>query len=341
MSNVEEGLFQVDANKQYGESIRAEIRDIHAFASYHSGWIDTDFLYERPRVILELDTKFGEIHADFELDDITDGNCFELLDALTDVSTGTVEMRDLLGEVVYLLPDEDYTKATVLPTDDPTRTYEKDHSVVLREPSRSPADLDEAHLGTEPRSIDWLNRLLRADYERHVESHHGWLERTIDEVESDGETVRVWVEVYADWHARWEFDDTFKGHLALHEFATDLGLPPDRDELEGSFVYLHPVRGLPHTIPRGDLPRDALERWVMAGDALDPTPPKQSFLDRLRSLLSPSPSPSVSVSTGRTRHAKSSDDYDVYDDCRSPSTSDEDAESREAVCVLSESPFDG
>jgi len=200
-----------------------------------------------------------------------------------------------------------------------TKPPDSDRKVVLKEPDRSAVNGDTSWRATEPRSVYWLNQQLRADFERHVEEHNGWVERRIDSVVTTDDAIEVRVEVTPDWMIHFDFDDSFKGRLGVREFAEKIERQPDIEQLEGSIVYLHPVRDLHHSLQRADFPIDALERWVISGTPHEEAePPKKSLLERIFGFFTSS-TKSIEVSTGGgSRPAKSANTYDLPDSCREP-----------------------
>lgn len=324
-SEDESGLFQIKASREYGDVLPCEIQDVYAFASFNSGWIDPELFYESPHLVFEVESPLGKLYTEIEFRDITDGHLKELFNFSSE-NVWEFDVRDLTGETVFFAPDEQFNQGTLYVEDGPHTTFDSSNAFIFRDEGSCIVDRDigwdENKLGSERREIEWLNNHLRMEYERESSSFNGWIEREIDRVEVNDETISVWVGINGDWEERWTFDNSVSGKVRLVEWAEAIGLPTEIGELEGSVVYIHPVRNLHHEF-HGKYPIDALERWVLSGSPKTP-PENSSVFDKVRRFFS-SPSINVEVETTTPARAKSSVSCssEIVDYCRQKHTNDE------------------
>jgi len=327
MSNVSEGIIDLNRMEDYDDAIEAEVIDVIASANYSTGKTDINFMYETPVVTLVLDTSLGTIFAEAFIRSLDEANMRKIISNKNLINENDlVKLQKLIGETIYLETNDDFYFATLWPDNTPNTKYEKGNVFNLRVEKDSPAvkllNKEDLISSTELRSVEWLNRHLTVEYERLHNSNSGWLERKISKVTTKQEEIHVEIEILDDWNAIWSFKNTFRGKKNLRDFATETGLPTNLNEMENSIVYLHPLRNISNKIVlENSPPFDRLQRWVLNTEPLDGESSKKGFFTRIWEYLNPREDVKVSVSVGqKTPNAKSADTYDIPDQSRIENT---------------------
>jgi hypothetical protein len=307
MPDIDTRLAHLDTSTDHG--IPVTVTAIHPYATYHSSWIDSPFFFETSRVRLVCDSPFGPLALDDAFNSADDTRLPRLLRECL-APDETFDVRALHEQTLYLVPRSDERAfGTLWSAAAPSNTYVQGQSVAITtlddgaSGALNPSARSLHRCGIEARELDWLTNQLAIEVERAT-TPHGWLERDIGSVTDDGSELRLSVPIRPGWDAHWTFASEYQGYQQFREVLTAFDLPQSHRELEGSRVYVHPTRcaAWNWTTPREALPRDRLDRWVLAPHPMETR--GRSWWQRLKQRVAPS-QPRLDVSVGRSSSSPS------------------------------------
>lgn len=299
-----------------GTAIEATITRIDGAAMFSTGWIDTGYLYETPTLYITCDTSLGKLRLHADIKNIDESGLKPFLENAPFDPTKQVDLASLIGETLYVAPDENKATATIGWEREETN-YNESNTVILE--TENLRYLDEVSIDSkfptsmEPRTLEEMNSLLTIEMIRAVSGTHGWIEVPFEYAGKSNSTHFFTAEVY-DETVYWAFDDTVRGIENIGTFLSELGINYTPEEFLNETVWMKPLRDIHFTNRPEDNHRiDTDEFWVIADAPQNPVK-EETFLEKLKDFFSiPSGTSGVEVSVGgnRSRKAKSSKTKEV------------------------------
>jgi len=319
MSSLDQGLFALKNHKDNKSAIKSEISNLDFYATYCSGWIGSDYLYESPEVFIEFDTSIGNMVGNFKLNMFSEGNFDTIIRELL-VRNDKIDIQNLHNSDIYLCLNDDLSKGYItfddcVGFDD----FNKKPVSFMDKDRYAPRQKVTEYSQTEPRSVNWFNNQVEFSYESH-NSTTGWVERKIKSVDMNDENISIVVPIYEGWDTQWVFENTPQGIDKFYKFIDYLGLPKSISQIEDSIIYIHLIRNLSYENRQEILHyADTVERFIISGEPIQED--TKTFIQKIKDKLKfnfHSNDIDVDVNPSkRYRKAKSSLYYDLKDDCMS------------------------
>lgn len=296
-----------------GSAITGTITRIDAFGSFSSGWIGQDFLYELPEVFITCETDFGTIQLESHIKNISESGIQRLLQKTNEIDLDAINLGNLIGETIYIAPDNEKFQATI--GTDSTVTYDETEDVIFRT-DKNIRDLDAIEVdgrfetGLEPKPLEWMNELLTIEQYRTINGTNGWIEAPFEYYGEVDEKHFFVASLPTNKTIYWAFDTHMSGVESVNNLLSELRINYTTAEFDDETVWVKPLRTLHHTNrPTESMNRvDTTEFWVADAKPRHPEQNK-SILERIKSVFSVSSSVGIEVSTSthtRDRRAKSS-----------------------------------
>lgn len=316
-----------------GSAISGQVTRIDAFGSFHSGWIGQDFLYELPELFITCDTDFGTIQLESNIKSLPESGLQRFLQNSESITLKNINLENLIGETIYIAPDDDKFQATI--GVDSTVTYDDTEDVIFRT-DKNIKNLDSIEIdgrfetGLEPKPIDWMNTILTTEHYRIINGTHGWIEVPFEYYGETKDNHFFVAHLPTDETIYWAFETHMSGVESVNTFLSEIGIDYTTAEFEEETVWIKPLRTLHHTNrPTESMHRvDTTEFWV--ADA-KPRKPEQNptLFEKIKGMFSVS-SRGIEVSTSiqtRERRAKSS----LTKDALTPATTLKETTQKESV----------
>lgn len=317
MSELDEAIHKMRLSEDRG-AFRGEITRVDSFSLFTSGWIGHEFLYETPELFITCETEFGgKMQIENPVNDFSESVLSRFLrDAeVFDIEEG-VEVESLVGETIFIAPDEDNNNATI--GWDSDVKYDDEISAILRSDNLKETDnvAVNGH-GMEPKSNEWMNDVLTNSYYRHRFGTHGWIEVDFGYVGKSNNKYFFVAELPTGKEIYWSFDTDMQGVGDVRSFLSELGIDFTPNEFGSEYVWVKPVREIHHTNRPSEDSNYMInteESFVASKEPLTPyeDEEKETIIGKIKnfiSLLSPPRREDVRISTTTSssyRRARSS-----------------------------------
>lgn len=290
--------------------VKGEVVGVGAFGSFSTGWIGYDFMYEQPRILIDLNTEIGDFQLELDVDELDN----EILSLIND---GKTDLKNLIGRTMYIAPNEQFSRACISPDSKPV--FENNSSYIIRSGDDNrqnvkqfDIDTDMSLSGVQKMPLDRINYILRTEIRRRFNGEYGWIKT---EVEMNEKSDRV--DFKADignpvQSIRWSFDSGVDSYENIQSFLNELNLGHILAEGCGE-VWIKPIRDLHFT----NRPEDTdlisdNQVWVASDEPLKPEKDKPSLVDRIKRFFSTKDTVDVSVGRNRSKKARIAEQYSEY-----------------------------
>jgi len=317
MSELGDSIHKLHLTNE-GVTITGTITQITAISTFNTGWIGQPFLYESPELYVNCDTEFGTIQLEIELPSLNKSGIKSLLEnaPMLEFSTNTlIDINKLIGEKIYIAPDEDKKHATI--SWDKDIQYNDTTNISFRsdEGIRDVQNIiveDRTETGSEPRSIEWMNHLLTVEYIRSSTGENGWIEVPFDYIGEEKNKHFFRGILPTGKSIYWTFESHFSGIENVDDFLSELDIQYTPNEFENETIWVKPIRDLePHNKPEELLQIDTNEFWMASSKPL-PQKKRQSIFNKLKNIVKiTNHNVTGSSSMSRPRRAKSSHTCDT------------------------------
>lgn len=313
MSELGETMHKLHLAKE-GGAISGEVIRLDAFGSFHTGWIGQPFIYENPELYITCETDFGEIQLQVQISSYSESGLEQFLQNAPMISFNppeTIDLTNLIGETIYIAPDEDKLNTTIGWTSDVSHTGIG--NIVFRSDSNL-KNLDaidgmgRTETGTEPRSIEWMNHLITVEHICHTQGKNGWLQVPFTYVGETDTHHFFTATLPTGKKLHWAFETNLSGVESIDAFLSQIDIEYTPEEFDNETIWVKPMRTLePHNKDDKTTCLDTTEFWMASGS---PKPPEKTktIVEKLKSLI-PTPRKQIGVSvetSSRSRRAKSS-----------------------------------
>lgn len=224
--------------------IKGEIIEVSAFGSFSTGWIEYDFMYEIPHILIDLSTEVGI----FQLELIV--NELDYNPILSWIGENKTDLRNLVGRSMYVAPNEKFDRACI--SVDPQVVFEEEKSHIIRcGPSKQNVkdfkiDTDMSMSGVQKMPIDRMNYILQTEIIRHFNSEHGWIKTDIEMQENSEEVIfTARIENSVDT-IDWSFKNGVNDYENIRSFLDKLNIGNILTE-SCSELWVKPIRDLHFT----------------------------------------------------------------------------------------------
>lgn len=293
--------------------VKAEVTGVGAVGSFSTGWIDYNFMYEQPRILLDLDTEIGGFQLEIGVDELNNNPILSLFEE------NKRDIRNLVGEQLYIAPNEQFSRACFSDSDEVS--FCRDDSHIIRSGDDNRQNVRELKMDTEMKMsglqkmpLSRMNHILRTEVQRRFNGEYGWMKTEVEMVEDENE-VRFVSDIQDGVNTvSWSFSNTVNSYEDIKGFLDDLNLGFILTEGSGE-VWVKPVRSI-HFSNRPDdtdLVSDS-QTWIISSQPMKPEKDSPSLLQRIKGFFSTSDDVSVSVSRGRSTKSKIADSYTMYEE---------------------------
>lgn len=293
--------------------IKAETIGVGAVGSFSTGWIDYNFMYEKPRILLDLDTEIGGFQLEIGVDELDENPILSLFDE------NNRDIRNLVGEQLYIAPNEQFNRACF--SDSNKVSFSQDNSHIIRSGDDNRQNVRELNMDTDMKMsgvqkmpLGRMNHILRMEIQRRFNGEYGWIKTEVEMLEDENEVQFVSDIQDGVNTVTWSFSNTVNSYENIKGFLDDLNLGFILTEGSGE-VWVKPVRSI-HFSNRPDetdLVSDS-QTWIISSQPMKPEKDTPSILDRIKGFFSTSDDVSVSVGRGRSTKSKIADSYTMYEE---------------------------
>jgi hypothetical protein len=308
--------------------IKGKIVEVSAFGSFSTGWINYDFMYEIPHILIDLRTEIGIFQLELTVDKL------DYNPILSWVGGNKTDLRNLVGNSMYVAPNEKFDRACI--SADPQVVFNKEKSHIIRSGdniqnvNEFKMDTDMSMSGIQKMPLDRINYILQTEIYRHFDNENGWIKTDVEMQENSEEvifTARIKNSVDT---INWSFKNGVNDYENIRSFLDKLNLGHILTESCGE-LWVKPIRDLHFT----NRPKDTdlisdNQTWVASARPMKPEKDKPSILKKIKDLFSTECGVKVSVGhNNTTKKSEVADTYSKYEEpCYYNGDSDEQLQNR-------------
>lgn len=238
-------------------AINAEVTGVGALSRFDEGFRKYDFRYEKPYVMLNLDTEMDEIQVLVDIKNLTNP-------PLEGILTNS-NLQDLIGEQVNIRTDDSfrhiYFSSHANINDDVTTYRPRVKKTMKVKFAGKHAGL----LRTYTNSISRAESILENCYLRCRDPYE-WMEVELNYREKDDETVVYATKNGSELSASWSFENSMKGTNRLRKFADSLSAIQLLDQDVGKLsAWIKPIWDLNSTETPNSMLLSDDEYWAVCG----------------------------------------------------------------------------
>jgi hypothetical protein len=313
--------------------IKGKIVEVSAFGSFSTGWINYDFMYEIPHILIDLRTEIGIFQLELTVDKL------DYNPILSWVGGNKTDLRNLVGNSMYVAPNEKFDRACI--SADPQVVFNKEKSHIIRSGdniqnvNEFKMDTDMSMSGIQKMPLDRINYILQTEIYRHFDNENGWIKTDVEMQENSEEvifTARIKNSVDT---INWSFKNGVNDYENIRSFLDKLNLGHILTESCGE-LWVKPIRDLHFT----NRPKDTdlisdNQTWVASARPMKPEKDKPSILKKIKDLFSRGDKVEVSVGSNKTKKSEIAETYSKYEEpCYYNGDSDEQLQNRvKDICL--------
>lgn len=313
MSDTVKGKLTHYQNATNGDSvIEAEIIGVGAVGLFANGWIGYGFLYESPRVILDLDTEIGEFQLDLAVSELD----YEPILSLSD--DGEVKLQRLLDKRFYIASNENFDRACI--SNDSNVSFNRDRSHIIRCGDDRIQNVPELKMdteikmsGTQKMPLTRMNHILQTEIQRRFDGECGWMRTEIEMVETNDEVIFTSDIDDGVSTASWSFNSNVNGYESIEGFMKELNLECVLTERSGK-LWVKPVRDIhfDNRPTNTDLISDN-QTWIASSQPMKPEEDTPSIIERIKGFFSTTEDIEISANHARSKKSQIATTYSEHE----------------------------